>query len=64
MEFLHLDEFRKQYASKFGHKYLYPIVLYEDEQDLEIFISNKELESMRNLEELIRLVEKRCQELF
>lgn len=64
MEFLHIDEFRKQYASKFGHKYVFPIVLYADERDLEIFISNEELEAMRSLEELIALVEKRSQGLF
>lgn len=56
MEFLHLDEFRKKYASKFGFKYTFPIVLWEDEGELGILISTEELEELESVEELIALL--------
>ncbi|HSP12239.1 MAG TPA: hypothetical protein VLO29_06910 [Salegentibacter sp.] len=59
MEFLHLDEFRKKYASKFGYKYTFPIVLWEDEKEMGILISTEELEKLKNAEELIALLKTR-----
>ncbi len=59
MDFLHLDEFRKKYASKFGYKYTFPIVLWEDEMEMGILVSTEELEEMKNVEELIALLESR-----
>lgn len=59
MEFLHIDEFQKRYASKFGYKYTFPIVLWEDESEMGIFISTEELERIQNEEDLINLVEER-----
>ncbi|HEY9184175.1 MAG TPA: GTPase [Salegentibacter sp.] len=59
MYFLHLDEFRKKYASKFGYKYTFPIVLWEDEREMGILVSTEELEEMENVEELIALLESR-----
>jgi len=56
MEFLHLDEFKKGYASKFGYKFTFPIVLSADQNELEIFISTEELNSLKNAEELIQVI--------
>lgn len=52
-EFLHKDEFRKEYASKFGHKFDFPIVLGQTGKGLEVIISNSEFEEINNLEVLI-----------
>ena len=59
MEFLHLDEFRKKYASKFGYKYTFPIVLWENEGEMGIFISTEEIEEMKNEGDLMRLIQER-----
>lgn len=56
MEFLHLDEFRKAYASKFGYKFTFPIVLSVSQNELEIFISTEELNSLKNADELIQVI--------
>ncbi len=63
MEFLHIDEFQKQYKSKFGHKFTFPIVLAATDNGLEIFISSAEINAIERPEELIRLIEER-RELF
>ncbi len=57
--FLHRDEFRKQYASKFGHKFEYPVILLAGETGLELLVSSEELNHFRNLKELIATLEKR-----
>ncbi|MBZ9629309.1 GTPase [Salegentibacter sp. LM13S] len=59
MEFLYIDEFQKRYASKFGYKYTFPIVLWEDEVEMGIFIPTEELERTQNEEDLIKLIEER-----
>jgi len=59
MDFLHLDEFKKQYASKFGSKHTFPIVLLENKGELELFIATEELNTLKNAEELIELISKR-----
>jgi hypothetical protein len=59
MEFLHINEFQKRYASKFSYKYTFPIVLWEDEGEMGIFVPTDELERTQNVEDLIRLVEER-----
>ena len=46
MEFLHKDEFRKAYASKFGHRYSFPIVLAAVAGNLEILINTQELNEL------------------
>ena len=52
-DFLHKDEFLKAYASKFGHKFEFPIILAQTDKGLEVFLSNKEFEEINNLEVLI-----------
>lgn len=56
MEFLHKDEFKKKYASKFGHKFTFPIVIAETEVDLEVFINSDDLNQLKEAEELIGLI--------
>ncbi|MEM9075711.1 MAG: GTPase [Bacteroidota bacterium] len=59
MTFLHKDEFQKMYASKFGYKFTYPIVLVEAEKGLEVFISTEEMNSLKTPHALIRLLKER-----
>ncbi|MFS4494870.1 GTPase [Maribacter sp. 2308TA10-17] len=59
MEFLHKDEFAKAYASKFGYKFTFPIVLAETNDGLEIFVKTEELDKAKNAEELIGLIKER-----
>lgn len=59
MEFLHLNEFKKAYASKFGYKFTFPIVLSANQNGLEIFISTEELNSLKNADELIQIITNR-----
>ncbi|MEM8847905.1 MAG: GTPase, partial [Bacteroidota bacterium] len=59
MTFLHRDEFQKKYASKFGYKFTYPIVLVEAEKGLEVFISTEELNSLNTPHKLIQLIQER-----
>lgn len=54
--FLHKDEFAKEYKSKFGYKFTFPIVLIEDENGLEVFISTNKLNKINTVKELIELV--------
>lgn len=59
MQFLHKDEFRKAYASKFGHKFIFPIVLVASNSGLEVFIKTEELDELENPQALIKLVQER-----
>ena len=53
MEFLHIDDFEAQYASKFRAKFNYPIVLAEADGDLQVIMSSEKLNSLENVEMLI-----------
>lgn len=57
--FLHRDEFRKQYASKFGYKFEFPVILLTGENGLELLISSEELKGFENLQELIACLKER-----
>ncbi|NKI30415.1 GTPase [Croceivirga thetidis] len=57
--FLHKDEFTKTYASKFGYKFDFPIVLAEGVGGLEVLISTNELNQVLSVEELIALINER-----
>lgn len=59
MDFLHRDEFNKAYASKFGHKFTFPIVLGETNKGLEVFIRTEELYRLETAEGLIALLKER-----
>lgn len=56
MEFLHKDEFQKQYASKFGYAFTFPIVLVQSDYDLEVLITTEELNALKESQELIALI--------
>lgn len=59
MEFLHKDEFSTQYASKFGHKFSFPIILAETNLGLEVFVKTEELNTLEKVEDLIALLKTR-----
>ncbi|AVR44102.1 GTPase [Christiangramia fulva] len=61
-EFLHRDEFQKKYASKFGYKFNYPIVLSENSEGLEVFISDKEFAQISSAKMLMGLIEQRLKQ--
>jgi len=63
MKFIHLDEFKKQYASKFGSKFTFPIVLLENKGELELFISTNELNGLKNAEGLIEMISDRLKHI-
>ncbi|MFT4832244.1 MAG: hypothetical protein ACI815_001897 [Psychroserpens sp.] len=58
MEFLHKDEFAKAYASKFKHKFTFPIILVETGNGLEVLLGTQELNALKNPEDLIGILEK------
>ena len=62
MEFLHKDEFERDYASKFGYKFTFPIVLAAVAGQLEILINTEELNALNDVNGLISLVETRLVE--
>jgi hypothetical protein len=59
MIFLHRDEFAKKYASKFGYKFEFPIVLAEGDKGLEVLVSTEELNGLKTAHGLIRLLNER-----
>ncbi len=61
MEFFHKDEFSQKYASKFGHKFEFPIVLTEGETGLEVLITKEELNQLKAAEGLVQLVKERVE---
>lgn len=56
MEFLHKDEFHKKYASKFGHKFNFPIVLAETKTGLEVVVNTESLNGLEKIDDLITLI--------
>ncbi|MGP1992549.1 GTPase [Zobellia laminariae] len=59
MEFLHKDEYKKQYASKFGNKYTFPIILAQVNEDLQVFVSTEEMNTLENAESLTKIIQER-----
>ena len=59
MEFLHKDEFKNRYASKFCYKFDYPIVLITAQGNLDVLINREELNQLVNAEDLIAMIQKR-----
>ncbi|TBW27489.1 GTPase [Gramella sp. KN1008] len=60
-EFLHKDEFQKLYASKFGYKFEFPLVLIQNTKGLEVFISKDEFSKISSLEDLIAIIKARLE---
>ncbi len=63
MEFLHKDEFERQYASKFGYKFTFPVILSAEKNGLQLLVSTEELNGLVKLEELIALLQNRLLKL-
>jgi hypothetical protein len=59
MEFHHRDEFLKQFASKFGAKFTLPVILVENNNELELLISTEEINQLKTIDALIMLVNER-----
>jgi hypothetical protein len=59
MEFLHRDEFSRQYSSKFMPAYTFPVILAQSDHDLEVFLNTVELNALDRTDELIREVAQR-----
>jgi len=57
-EFLHKDEFQKLYASKFGHKFEFPIVLTQTRYGLDVLVSKEELSKLEDQNDLIEVLKK------
>ncbi len=62
MLFLHKNEFLKQYRSKWLPKYDFPIVLMKVDDQLEAFVTKKELNLVESTESLISLINNRFEE--
>ena len=59
MTFLHKDEFMKEYASKFGHKFDFPLVLGATQSGFEVVIGTEDLNGLSETEALITMLEAR-----
>jgi hypothetical protein len=53
LEFLHIDEFEKNYKSKWLPKYEYPVILEVTHNGLELFMSNTEMNQITTTADLI-----------
>ncbi len=59
MIFLHKDEFLKKYNSKWLPNYEFPLILSEEDQELQVFMSSNDFETIATEEELIRAIKER-----
>lgn len=58
-QFLHKNQFLKQYRSKWLPKYQFPVVLMASESGLEIFLGENEIKQCENLSDLIDTIQER-----
>lgn len=63
MDFLHKDEYEKNFRSKFETLQVLPVVLLQDNYDLSVFVSAKELNAMTDISEFIAVLNKRLSTL-
>lgn len=54
MKFLHADEFEQLYKSKFRPAFELPIILIENQYDLEVLMSSQGLDAIEDCESLIK----------
>lgn len=57
--FYHKDEFEKAFKSKWLPNYDFPVILSEENQELQLFLSKDELNKLNSSEELIEEIQKR-----
>ncbi len=53
MKFLHADEFKALYKSKFRPSFDLPVILIEEQYELEVLLSAKSLEEINDVDQLI-----------
>jgi len=53
MQFYHTDEFKQRYPNQ---GFNYPIILFKEDNDLEEFLSPKEINQLKTVEELIEII--------
>ena len=58
MEFYHKDEFTKTFKSKWLPKYTFPIILLENQGELQIFLSSEKINEIENVQTLIEKIKK------
>jgi len=56
MQFLHADEFEKLYKSKFRPSFTLPVILIENQYDLDILISHEGLDEIDSVDHLIHKI--------
>ncbi|NEV93764.1 GTPase [Psychroflexus sp. YR1-1] len=59
MRFLHKDEYRSTFKSKFEKLHELPVILYQDNYDLSLFMGNDELNQIEEVETLIQKIKSR-----
>lgn len=59
MEFLHIDEFEKNYKSKWLPKYEYPVILEATHNGLELFMSASQMNQVNTTADLIEEIKSR-----
>jgi len=57
--FLHKDDYQKTFKSKFESLYELPVILFQDNYELSLLMSNKELNEIEEVEVLIEKVKSR-----
>ncbi|MUH35992.1 GTPase [Zobellia amurskyensis] len=60
MEFLHKNEYKTQYASKFGSKFTFPVILAQVNNDLQVFLGTDEMNDLENAESLMKIIQERA----
>lgn len=63
MRFYHRDDFLSKYASKFGAKFTFPIVLVEGSRGLEVLVSTEELNGLKSVRAFIRTLDARLAQM-
>ncbi len=59
LQFLHIDEFEKQYRSKWLPKYDFPVILTASNQGLQPFMDARQLNAIESTTELIEAIKMR-----
>jgi hypothetical protein len=57
MKFLHADEFEHLYKSKFRPAFQLPVVLVEEEYELDVLLSDRGLDEIDSLKELMTIIQ-------
>lgn len=60
MNFLHKDEFLKEYGSKWIPKYNFPVILTENGNEFQVLLTAEEINGLNTPEGLIKLIRQRA----